>query len=131
MRAKHHSVSLLFCLAFGLAVYGALAADPAWRSFDLALSGGMVAADKRSLRVDKGDAVRLRVSSDAAGELHVHGYRVQAKVAPGTPAEIAFEAFASGRYRIEWHAAKDAAGASAKAAGHHGAPLATLDVLPR
>jgi FtsP/CotA-like multicopper oxidase with cupredoxin domain len=105
------------------------AADPVARSLDLTLSNGAVPATQRVLRVDKGDTVRLRVTSDAAGELHLHGYRVQSVLAPGVAAEISFKAFASGRFLLEWHAAVPAA--SAPASRHHAPPVATLEVRPK
>lgn len=79
------------------------------------------------LRVDRGDAVRLRLTSDAPGDAHLHGYRLEARVAPGQAAELTFNARATGRYRIEWHAA----GEAAKGGRHHGPPLAVLEVLPK
>jgi hypothetical protein len=117
-----------FGCAFALCLAGvpAGAADAPVREFELALSGGAVPAAQRVIRVNKGDSVRLRVSSDTAGEVHLHAYRVQAVLAPGAIAEIRFKAFASGRFAITWHAAATAA----PAAAHHGPPLATLDVRP-
>jgi heme/copper-type cytochrome/quinol oxidase subunit 2 len=79
------------------------------------------------LRVEKDDSVRLRVTSEVAGEIHLHGYRLEMKVAPGTQAELQFKAHATGRYRIEWHAA----GGAAMKGDHHGPPLATLEVRPK
>ena len=103
------------------------AAGPAEKVFELAIVGGMLPASQRVLRVDKSDAVRLRLTSDAAGEAHLHGYRLDARVAPGQAAELAFSARATGRYRIEWHAAGDAP----EGGRHHGPPLAVLEVRPK
>lgn len=105
----------------------ALAAEPPVKSFNLSIVRGTIAAEQRLLRVEKGDAVRLRLTSDAPGELHLHGYRLEAKLTLGAPAELAFKAYATGRYRFEWHGAGDAG----KAASHHGPPLATLEVRPK
>ena len=71
--------------------------------------------------------MRLKLTSDAAGDLHLHGYRLEVQLTPGAPAELAFTAFATGRFRFEWHAEND----TAKAGDHHGAPLATLEVRPQ
>lgn len=103
------------------------AAPAAERSFGLDLAGGKVPAAQRALRVEKGDAVRVRVTSDAPGELHLHGYELAATVAPGAAAELSFTARATGRYRFEWHRA----GEAAKGGAHHGPPLAVLEVRPR
>jgi hypothetical protein len=105
----------------------ALAADPPEKTFDLALARGVAPAEQRVMRVSKGDAVRLRLTSDAAGDIHLHGYRLETKLAPGRPAELAFTAYATGRYRLEWHGAGD----DAKTGRHHGPALATLEVRPK
>jgi hypothetical protein len=120
-----------FCRVTGLlaAVVASLAfaADAPPQSFELAIRGGSVAKEQRLIRVDKGAAVKLRVSSDAAGSLHLHAYKLEVHVAPGTPAELAFNARATGRFRFEWHADN----ASAKSGDLHGPPLATLEVRPK
>ena len=79
----------------------------------------------RVLQVHKDDAVRLRVTSEAPGEIHLHAYRLDAKVAPGAPAGLNFKARATGRFRIEWHPAGGTKG------DHHGPPLAFLEVRPK
>jgi FtsP/CotA-like multicopper oxidase with cupredoxin domain len=105
----------------------ALAAEPAEKTFSLSIVRGALPAEQRLLRVEKGDAVRLRLTSDAPGEIHLHGYRLEAKLTPGNPAELAFKAYATGRYPFEWHGAGDAG----KTGSHHGPPLATLEVRPK
>jgi len=57
-------------------------------------------AEPRLLRVVQEDGVRLRIASDTAGETHLHGYRLDARVSPGRVAELDFNAHATGRYRI-------------------------------
>ncbi len=79
------------------------------------------------LRVTKGNVVQLHLTSDTAGVIHLHGYRLEAKVTPGTPAQLDFKAHATGRYRIEFHRA----GETGKTANHHGPPLATFEVRPK
>lgn len=121
---------LTAALAAGLPVCAlpAGAADPAPQVFELGITAGSLPAAQRLLRVTKGEMVHLRISSDAPGELHLHAYRLAAKVAPGTPAQLQFQAYASGRFRLEWHALTDA---KAAAGAHHAPPLATLEVRPR
>jgi len=105
----------------------ALAAEPPGRTFELTIPQSGAPVKPRVLRVEKDDSVLLRVTSDAAGEIHLHGYRLEMKVTPGTQAEMQFKAHATGRYRIEWHPA----GEAAKKGDHHGPPLATLEVRPK
>ena len=102
-------------------------AEPPGKTFDLTIARGAAPAQSRVLRVEKGDGVRLRVTSEVAGEIHLHAYRLQVNVMPGTPAELNFTARATGRFRIEWHAADG----TAKKGDHHGPPLATLEVRPK
>ena len=51
--------------------------------------------------VEVGRTVVIRVTSDVADHVHVHGYDLMADVAPGAPATIRFEADAPGRFEVE------------------------------
>jgi hypothetical protein len=117
----------LLLTLLAVASTGVLAAEPPEKSFNLAIARGAVPKEQRLLRVEKGDAVRIRLTSDAPGAIHLHGYRLEAKLTPGNPAELAFKAYATGRYRIEWHGA----GETGATGGHHNAPLASLEVRPK
>jgi FtsP/CotA-like multicopper oxidase with cupredoxin domain len=118
----------LLPILIAIATADVLAAGPPEKSFDLTIARGAVPTEQRVLRVDKGDAVRIRLTSDAPGDVHLHGYRLEAKLTPGSAAELAFEAYAMGRYRIEWHGAGATGGSTG---GHHSAPLASLEVRPK
>jgi len=78
---------LVFCLVFSAA---AQAADASEKIFELEILQGAPPAKPRVLRVEKDDSVRIRVMSEVAGEIHLHGYRLEMKLAPGTPRELAF-----------------------------------------
>ena len=56
-----------------------------------------------TLRVVQGDRIELRWTSDEVATLHLHGYEVEATVAPGAPATMVFEAYATGRFPIVAH----------------------------
>lgn len=103
------------------------AQSPAQRTFDLAIVNGAVAPGQRVLKVEKGDAVRLRFASDSAGEVHLHGYRLEARLVPGAPGEIAFVSHATGRFPLHWHPDKG----RREPGGAHGPRLATLEVRPK
>jgi hypothetical protein len=120
-------ILLLTCMLSAVAAVPALAAEAPEKTFSLTIIRGALPAAQRVLRVNKDDAVRLRVSSDTPGEFHLHGYRLEAKLTPGKPQELAFKAYATGRYPIEWHGA-DAAG---KTGAHHGPAFAALEVRPK
>jgi len=115
---------LLFCV---IPTAAAFAADSAQKTFSLTISQGTLPAQQRVLRVEKDDIVRLRVASNAPGEIHLHGYRLELKVTAAGESELSFKAHATGRYRIEWHPT----GETAKQGDHHGPPLATLEVRPK
>lgn len=119
-----HSCCLLFCLLYS--VFTGAAETPA-KIFELTIPRGGATAKPRVLAVDKDDVVRLRVTSEEAGEIHLHGYRIEMKVSPGAPHELGFKARATGRYRIEWHPADE----GAKKSDHHSPPVATLVVQPK
>jgi hypothetical protein len=95
-------------------------------TFDLKIEHGAVPANMRLIRVKQGDAVKLRWSSDRPITLHLHGYDIERKVIPGTVAEMAFTANATGRFPVEEHRADARGGHS-----HGQAPLVRLEVYPR
>jgi hypothetical protein len=104
-------VRLLYVAACGAAVIvlscavTAATADDASRHKILELSvvnGALTGVDNTG-RVKQGDEVELRWSSDKPIELHLHGYDIEAKVAPRAPAIMAFKAGIPGRFPVETH----------------------------
>lgn len=71
------------------------------QAFDIDAAGGQVTGDTGRLKVSVGQSVTLRVTSDTADEVHLHGYDLKATVAPGQPAEITFDATIPGVFEIE------------------------------
>ena len=55
----------------------------------------------RKLKVTEGRRVLLLVRANAVDEVHVHGYDVVRRVAPGSPARLAFDADLAGVFEIE------------------------------
>ena len=83
---------------------------------------------KNVVRVSQGDEVRLDWTTDEPVELHLHGYDIEAKAAPGKPAIMEFTARASGRFPVEAHGFDS--GTSEH--GRHGeSTLLYLEVLPK
>jgi FtsP/CotA-like multicopper oxidase with cupredoxin domain len=72
------------------------------------VKGGVLAGDRQTIRVAKGDTVRIVVSSDVPDEIHLHGYDIEKEAAPGKPARFKFKADAEGAFELESHAAEDA-----------------------
>ena len=103
------------------------AADAPEKHFSMNITAGALPVAERVMRVEKGDAVRLHISSDGAGELHLHGYRLEASVVPHAPVELAFIARATGRFPFEWHAAES----KGRTGAHHAPPLAAIEVRPK
>ena len=95
-------------------------------TFDLQIEKGRLPQGKRLIRVNQGDAVRLRWTSDRAIILHLHGYDIETKVEPGTTAEMTFTARATGRFTVEEHKPTAQGGHS-----HGEQPLVRIEVLPR
>jgi hypothetical protein len=82
-------------------VVGGAAAEP--RRFDLALKEGRLPPDQRLVRVGQGDEVTLWWTTDRPFTLHVHGYDLEAPLAPGPAVEVRFTARATGRFPLEIH----------------------------
>ena len=72
------------------------------------LRAGSVVGGPQDIEVERGDTVRIVVTSDAADEIHLHGYDITRNPAPGQPARFRFEAEAEGIFEIESHVAEDA-----------------------
>jgi hypothetical protein len=67
--------------------------------FDLAIREGAMTPDEIS--VDEGDVVRLRITSNAPLEFHLHGYDLEEELEPGEAQELVFDATITGRFEIE------------------------------
>jgi hypothetical protein len=116
--------SALALLLIGAGSAGAAAVDLA---FDLRIEHGRVPDTMRLMRVHQGDVVKLRCFSDRPVVLHLHGYDIEKRLAPGAVFELAFTASATGRFPIEIHRP----GADTRGHVHAAAPLAVIEVYPR
>jgi hypothetical protein len=97
---------MLAFLLLGLAV-GAGAAE---RVFNIRIENGRAPENMRFVRVNQGDVVKLRWSTDRAVTLHLHGYDIERRVTPGQIVEMIFEARVTGRFPVHVHAAGPTAG---------------------
>jgi len=97
--------SLIATLLLGLLVLaGARSAAQEQPRFTLQIENGrLVAGQAHALRVTVGDRVTLHWSTDREAVVHLHGYDLEAAVAPGQPATMTFPAHATGRFAIELH----------------------------
>jgi hypothetical protein len=103
----------------------AIAQERSEKLLELSIINGMLPVDARLIKVYKGDRLRWRITSNTSGELHLHAYRISVRLQPGETGELAFNAFATGRFRVEWH--PDFA---SPVGSHATAPLALLEVQP-
>ncbi len=78
---------------------------PAGNVIEVTYSGGRVAGVEQRVPVTLGERVVLRVTSDVAEQIHVHGYDLYVDLVPGTQAELAFAADLPGSYEVELHEA--------------------------
>jgi hypothetical protein len=102
-------------------VTSAVAADAVLRKvLTLSVVNGAVAGVGDTVRVQQGDDVELRWSSDKPMELHLHGYDIEVKVSPQAPAVMSFKANIPGRFPVEPHG---------QGPGHH-RPVLYLEVHP-
>jgi hypothetical protein len=88
---------------------GTLAVDPAQfgaaaaLEFTIAVNAGQVVSGGGVLRVKQGAAVVIRVTSDRADELHLHGYDLELALPAGKPGALAFTADKAGHFDLELH----------------------------
>jgi ABC-type glycerol-3-phosphate transport system substrate-binding protein len=74
--------------------------DASGTTIDVQVRGGTVDGGGRTA-VPLGDTVTIRVTSDVADHVHLHGYDVLADVAAGTTAELTFDATIPGVFEVE------------------------------
>lgn len=76
---------------------------------EITIKGGVPAGGIKSIKVKKGDVVRLQVITDEkVDQLHLHGYDIEKEAANGRPANFRFKANIEGVFEIESHTAEDA-----------------------
>ena len=80
------------------------------REFEFDVKQGKVTGPP-DLRVKQNERVILRVRSDVADELHVHGYELSAPLPAGELVSLTFVAGRSGRFEVELHGAHKELGA--------------------
>ena len=120
-RARQARRVLVVALAASLVGLSASALGA--RTIDISIREGKVAG-KNVVRVPKGETVTLRWISDKPLALHLHGYDKEVTVTPGKPAEMTFEARATGRFPVEIHG-------DGGSGGHQHKPLFFLEVHPQ
>jgi FtsP/CotA-like multicopper oxidase with cupredoxin domain len=70
------------------------------------IKGGKPVGGVGTIKVKKGDPVRIVVSADAPDDIHLHGYDIEKRPTPGHPATYAFDANVEGVFEMESHKAE-------------------------
>jgi plastocyanin len=82
-------------------------ADPSGDQADVmvnvTVANGKVNPSGSSIKVKAGQTVLITAVSDAADELHIHGYDKELELAPGKPASVKFTANMKGTFEVETH----------------------------
>ena len=76
---------------------------PQVRTIAVAYAGGQVTGTSGREQVRLGEQVVLRVSSDVAEEVHVHGYDLEVAVPAGGSADLPVSATIPGVFEVELH----------------------------
>lgn len=76
---------------------------PPERTISARISNGKVEGVPGRFEVDRGDRVRIEVTSDRSDELHIHGYDKTVPLTPGSQAAVAFVADLPGVFEVESH----------------------------
>lgn len=108
------------CAAAGV-THAALADKPGEKAFDLSLRNGRLESKNNTIRVRRGERVRLRFSTDRPIRLHLHGYDIEAGASTESPATLSFSADMAGRFPVSEHAQGKA---------HHHRAVLYLEVHP-
>ena len=82
--------------------------SPQDRSVSVRIQDGKM--DPAEIRVDEGDRLTLRITSDEAVELHLHGYDRELEVEPGEAATLELVADRGGSFPIEDHETEETLG---------------------
>ena len=90
------------------------------RVLTFSIVNGAAAGSADTVKVNQGDDLEIRWSSDKPMGLHLHGYDIEVKVSPQTPAVMSFKANIPGRFPIEAHG---------QGSGRH-PPILYLEVHP-
>lgn len=78
-----------------------LAPSVAGTLVEITVASGQVSGGVSRKRIDVGESVTVRVTSDVAEEIHVHGYDLTRDLTPGVPVELTFTADIPGVFEVE------------------------------
>ena len=74
---------------------------PQEHSFVIQIQNGKPVEGVKTFGVKQGDTVTFNISSDAEGEVHLHGYDLMVDMTPGKTVTLSLTANATGRFPME------------------------------
>lgn len=113
----------LICLVLLALAAGNTAGAGQGTTLTLELESGKLVGDSDTLRIREGEELSILWTSDEAVELHLHGYDLTTRAAPGVPGEMRFTASATGRFPVTSH------GSTGGESGDHRA-LIYIEIYP-
>ena len=127
MQARRLGPVLVLILAILIPPHAA--SEP--RVIDLPVRERLLPRDQRIIRVQQGDDVTLRWTTNHELTIHVHGYDIEKRLKPGETATMTFQARAAGRFPITVHGTHAASAGAAPGREAKEAILGYLEVHPR
>ncbi len=79
--------------------------------FELEIKGKKLVSGLATIKVNQGDEVTIKITSDEIEEFHVHAYDNSVELEPGKQATLTFKANLSGRFPFELENSKTEVGA--------------------
>lgn len=98
------------------------------RVFELTVKERSIALPDRTIHVEEGDRVELRITSDEEGELHLHGYDVTIELRADQTSVVTVDADVAGRFPVTSHGFGSSGD---QGDGQHHETLLYLEVHPR
>ena len=99
------------------AASGASQSDASAKVVDLVIAKGTLVSGPSVVQVKQNEHVIFHIKSDSADEVHLHGYNLHLRLAPGQLETLDFIADKTGRFTYELH--------------HAGVELGALEIYPR
>lgn len=115
--------------------------EPEHQEIAINLSDGNWDLASDTLKIAQGDTVALSIASEEHGTVHLHGYDIEIPVGPDEAGDLNFDAAATGRFNITFHAgAEEGADGDAdhteesedhEEGGEEEASLGAIEIHPR
>lgn len=81
------------------------------KTFELVVENKKLVSGPETIKVNQGDELTIKITSDEAEEFHVHAYDNSVELEPGKQATLTFTANLSGRFPFELENSKTEIGA--------------------